>query len=603
MANTNTSATQIGGEGVKAQLKALLGIEGIEKIYFVDEVNDIMIEEAIGFLMKGLSIGKEQEIQQIAKESLSLDYNAATFTDSIREIWENLGQKKQSEFMTQITKLVDGQRAEDQITGSQLQFFFDDLTLLTPAQWEEQKTILSKSTYKVMVLFDEELGDKSPRKGHNFIEEIVSNQWSSIIPIIFSFKISSFADELPWRNDLVQNGQSNLKKGDFFALSKKRKDDPDAFVDGIKKALLNSYCETIKNESITVMRTAFQNALEDLSNWDTYDFDHVILKSSYKEGIWEPFTLERIMRIKFEDLLARQMIDSNYAKNINPAIQKAREFSGFQFDVPKKEEPSLHRYKLRYSELYANGDEVNKLNLPVENGDIFEIYQGKLKGKYVLVGQECDLMVRTNKESKGKRTSDVAILLKISPKTNAELDEELTKYYDGNKMLNFWDNKYHLPYFDFSQELNGIVKFAPSTRLIVDLDIIDLVVYNHEGKADFDLFGTKPDLLTFSAAWEFRYDRIKDKFEKAAKTINQIGSDISKFDAQSQKLILTNTTSVKLSFIQASGIEPSFQNNRFSYGIRRIGRLRSELARHLLEKYTSYLSRKAFGHDFAKEIE
>lgn len=603
MENTNASATQIGGEGIKGQLKALLGIEGIEKIYFVDEVNDTTIEEVIGFIVKGLNIGKEQEIQQIVKKNLSLDYNAATLVDSIREIWENLGQKEQSEFMTQIVTQVDGQRAEDQITGSQLQFFFDDLTLLTPSQWEEQKTVLSKSTNRVMVLFDEELGDKSPRKGHNFIEEIVSNQWRSIIPIIFSFKISSFADELPWRNDLVQNGQSNLKKGDFFALSKKRKDDPDAFVDGIKKALLNSYCETIKDESIAVMQTAFQNALEDLSNWDTYDFDHVILKSSYKEGIWEPFTLERIMRIKFEDLLARQMINSNYARNINPAIQKAREFSGFQFDVPEKEEPSLHRYKLRYSELYANGDEVNRLNLPVENGDIFEIYEGKLKGKYVLVGQECDLMVRTNKESKGKRTSDVAILLKISPKTNAELDEELIKYYDGNKMLNFWDNKYHLPYFGFSQELNGIVKFAPSTRLIVDLDIIDLVVYNHDGKADFDLLGTKPDLLTFSAAWEFRYDRIKDKFEKAAKTINQIGSGISKFDAQSQKLILTNTTSVKLSFIQASGIEPSFQNNRFSYGIRRIGRLRSELARHLLEKYTSYLSRKAFGHDFAKEIE
>lgn len=603
MENTNTFMETSENEKIKQQLKALLAIEGIEKIYFVDETNDVDIDIIKGLIIKGEQDGKSQDLEIVLKEHLPSEEHVDSPIEYLEQNWKRLKTSTQKELIVKITKVVDPEKGEDQMVSSQLQIFFDDLTLLTPQEWEELKISLAGGLNKILVLFDEELGNEFSRKGHGFIEEIISNDWNLIIPVIFSFKIPSFAEELTWRNNLIQSGQSNLKKKDFFALSKHRKDDPNAFSDGIKKALLNSYCETIKDESIAVMQTAFQNALEDLNNWDTYDFDHVILKSSYKEGIWEPFTLERIMRIKFEDLLARQMIDSNYAKNINLAIRKAREFSGFQFDVPEKEEPFLHRYKLRYSELYANGDEVNKLNLPVENGDIFEIYQGKLKGKYVLVGQECDLMVRTNKESKGKRTSDVAILLKISPKTNAELDEELTKYYDGNKMLNFWDNKYHLPYFDFSQELNGIVKFAPSTRLIVDLDIIDLVVYNHEGKADFDLLGTKPDLLTFSAAWEFRYDRIKDKFEKAAKTINQIGSDISKFDAQRQKLILTNTTSVKLSFIQASGIEPSFQNNRFSYGIRRIGRLRSELARHLLEKYTSYLSRKAFGHDFAKEID
>ena len=101
------------------------------------------------------------------------------------------------------------------------------------------------------------------------------------------------------------------------------------------------------------------------------------------------------------------MVTTDYIKKVNPPIRKSKKFNDFKFDLPFNQDPYLHRYKLRHVELYADGAEINKLNLPVENGDIFEIYEGKLRGKYILVNQECDLMVRTNEESKGKKLSFV----------------------------------------------------------------------------------------------------------------------------------------------------------------------------------------------------
>lgn len=604
MTNTDTSNTQAKNDGIKKQLKALLSNEGINKIYFVDETNVVDISIIIGLIVKGISIGKDQELKKITIDFFSTDADIFSISDFVEQNWASLDMKGQIELASKIAFIVDPKRSIDLQIVSQLQIYFDNLVPLTPSQWTNQKNELEKSltraNQKVVVLFDEELGEDFPRGGHAFIEEIVKNQWSSFVPIIFSNGITTYSDEIPWRNNLSKRGQSTLEKRDFFALSKKRKDDLNTFADGIKKALLNSYCEKIKDESIKVFKAAFDEALEDLDNWDTYDFDHVILQSSYKEGIWEPFTLERIMRIKFEDLLAKQMINSSYAKAISPVIKKTRKYSSYQFELPE-EEPFLHRYKLRYSELYANGTEVNKLNLPVENGDIFEIYGEKSAGQYILVGQECDLMVRTN--NKGKRASDVGILLEVTPRTNVELEDDLEKHYSNSKMVNFWENRYLLPYYDSTQGLNGIVKFASRSRLIVDLDIIDLVVYNSEGKADLDLGAASPDLSSFSAAWELRHKKIQQRFKDAAKSIDQIHSDIAGFNVENQNLILNNSITIKLSFIRASGIEPSYKNNRFSYGIKRVGRLRQAIAQHLLEKYTSYLSRRAFGHDYAKDID
>src|SRR5690606_38544004 len=116
----------------------------------------------------------------------------------------------------------------------------------------------------------------------------------NIVCALITHLITEVKKELPERDKIVKESDGALSKNDFFALTKKRINDPEKFCDGIKKTLLNEYCEKIKEEATEIIEEAYKEVLTKLNELDTYDFDHIILRSSYGEGVWEVNTLMRI---------------------------------------------------------------------------------------------------------------------------------------------------------------------------------------------------------------------------------------------------------------------------------------------------------------------
>src|SRR5690606_13245956 len=114
-----------------------------------------------------------------------------------------------------------------------------------------------------------------------------------VIVALLTHTVTSYEEELPQRLEICGRIAA-LNIIDFFVLAKSRLDKPEVFGDGLKKVLLNTYCEQVKSKTIEIIRAAQATTIEELSKFDTYDFDYTVFKTSNTEGIWEPETLLRI---------------------------------------------------------------------------------------------------------------------------------------------------------------------------------------------------------------------------------------------------------------------------------------------------------------------
>ncbi len=598
-------------EMIKEQLQQLLALEFVDQIYFVDErIGGYDVGIIVGLVINALQTGKETQVRGIVNGGFSLDKDISILPDYLTREWDSLLPEQQKDVFIQVARISDATWISDLQKVEQISTYFDNLQPLTPDAWDNQKNNIIEHVLpdrKIIVLFDEEFGDTNPRKGHNLIEEIKENNWlKSVIPIIFSNKISTYAAELEWRNSLAASDESTLEKKDFFALSKSRSTELEAFADGIKKALLNNYIESIKTASLEIFDNALAETRKSIENLDPYNFDDVVLRTSSKEGIWEPFTLQRIIRIFQEDFIHQNMISTGYVKQMNQSIESAKSISLINIPNPAVE-PYLEKLKLRHKEIFLSDKIINGLNYPLENGDIFEIqHLNGIKEDYVLVAQECDLMVRSD----GIRTTNIGLLLPIE---NIDLSG-LTKTAKENKLKEvekMTATTFKIKYY--IEGLHSIGKVSFKNPLYVDIDFLDLTVFDADGIAKISFDAILPNENEFGASWEKRYRIIFNKFkhlmqrttkyqELAQKADGRVVGRwirrqvVSKDFAQKLQMYLLPT----FSFPQKLEIPIRLGNQSIEIGIRRIKRLRYPDSKHLLDKFTRYQARNADLHDFAE---
>jgi hypothetical protein len=149
----------------------------------------------------------------------------------------------------------------------------------------------------------------------------------------------------------------------------------------LKKACLNTYCEQIKEDTVSIIQEAQRRTIEKINTFDTYDFDQTVFQSSFTEGVWEPETLLRITDVIFKDEIRGLMLDQGYVNKTNGMICAAREVSGIKVDLKDEQDSHKEKFKLRHQELYESPKLLNQLRRPIDNGDIFKITSGAKSGK------------------------------------------------------------------------------------------------------------------------------------------------------------------------------------------------------------------------------
>ncbi|MEA5404202.1 hypothetical protein VB776_14825 [Arcicella sp. DC2W] len=473
----------------------------IDKVYFVDDSlgDEPNVNEFIGLIRKIQDIDKLRDGLSFFEFKDDLDL----FIDNINDTWDNLTPDQRNKCFVVVYKAVGKDYTSLDVSSSLKTFFNEDICVLcSPAQWEQY--ILHthhKGSSNILVLFDQDLNKSGgifvTKKGEDLIIDIKKGGYrSNIFPALFTYTITNIEEELSQRVEIVEKfkkaGEA-LSNEDFFVFTKDRLDKPDLFADAIKKLFLNQYCEQVKEKTLNLAKKAFDNTIQEFNILDTYSFDFAVLKSSLNEGVWEVETLLRIINIYLDDFIKAEMIKSDYLLQANEAFEKAHAISNsFNISIEGiKTHPYQKPIELRAKEIYEQGKIINGLHKPLENGDIFEVTDSKgKKSLYVLVAQECDLMLR----STGKRKLQTGTLIYLSSKIVKDLIADESKsfkeYETKGRPFTFWDIRYKLDHFENTKV--GIANFTVSP-LVVDLIFLDLVSFNHLGEAEIN-FKNKNEL-------------------------------------------------------------------------------------------------------------
>lgn len=595
-------------------IQSILGQMKIAKVYFIDDAinQDTGRDTFKGIVQAAIAADKIDELKTIPIQGIDFNTDTAVLPNHIDAVWDTLKHAKQLRYFERVYTIIGNPQAiNDLNVSNNLKDFFAEgqIEFLTPPEWEAKEDEILQAVpegEKILLLFDQDLklsGGKYAEgvQGENLILALKQKGVpDKVVVSLLTHTTPLVNQELPERSAICDR-VAGLSPSEFFVLAKVRLEKPAMFADGLKKVCLNTYCEQIKDSTIDILTQAQEATIDKLKKIDTYDFDHTIFKSSNTEGVWEPETLLRITDVIFRDEVRKLMVEKNYVESTNPSICAAADISKIEFKIEDLVDPYKERFKLRHQEIYEAGNLLNSLRKPIENGDIFIVTEGEKKDKkFILVAQECDMMVRGATGERGART---AVLLEIEPITEKQLHKEMSDKYkkesDRGKFNNhFFADRYKLEYFEEGTSKIGLVHFTRAT--VIDLNVTDLIVFNPAGEATIDLATSTYDEKYHNNAWKNRYKLIHDEFTAQQAIIDQQFNAIAAVGDIAIKEAMQAKLSYLFSFINKTGIQISYTANKFSFGLKRVARLRNPKSKNLLDRYTLHLSRFAELHDFAE---
>lgn len=592
----------------------LLDTENIAHIIYVDDKFDIEGQKEV---YKARLIELKNSENYIGSNTFNgIDWTGPMprFESLILELWD--ASENKSDLLYEVCTYVRDEDSANIIPALEIKNCYGDrIKLMTPDEWVTDKYQIIKDLEegkRALCLFDFEFqsGNKliPGRNGAELAKLLIDEQdcTERVVCGIFSHK---FTEEQEDEYREKYSTDYSIEESRFYTISKRRfAFDPQitGFAEGIKSLLLLPHVEQLKTESLVVLEKSNKKAGDRIKKMTPKTFNQIIQKSSLKEGVWEISTLFRLYGILSKEENYNMITDPAVRQKFNSSIKQIREIdlkdTGYNSTVPNQQ-----LIELRTSELYLSGDVINKLHLPLTNGDIF-----KIKDKeYILLVQPCNLALRAKDENCGKRDysydAGMLIPLKHIPKDKLNITTEEVKVAESS-------DKFYVAYFPGFQ--------------IVSLDILDLSIFNEEGKAsiNFSVPNLVNELIHFP--WLKRYEYIYKNllpFEKKLIEFNTVKKTVNAtIIAKQQRLKETEEPQkaeikeeIRLLKEHLSNTEKNIfniedlrkfkidctkiynpQSRVFDTTIKRVRHYKSPYSDDLLQKFMLYLSRNAFEHDF-----
>lgn len=575
----------------KSAIESFLRELNIDKILYVDDkcsINDLK-ETFIGNLLTLKS--KNPDVELFGSWSGS----NIVFKSRVTKLWDGANEPEKRELYVKLLEFEGNQEdIENSMAPLKLkEHLGDKIDLFSPTEWVNQKdAILAQlnEESKVLCLFDIDFGTAPPpdgRDGKAFAVEVLSNGAISnfVYCGIFSH-LFNVSQEFEQRNEISKS--HNLDKDKFYTISKKRFNASDylpALAEGIRNTLLISEIEYLKKESTAIIKSSFIKSLKELKELTPDTFNHIIQKSSKKEGNWEMTNLLRINSIINTDKSLNNLLSKNKREKINKSLSKIRRVEKVKTggDTPYDKDQIV---SLRKREIFIDGKILNELHFPISNGDIFKIEDKN----YILLGQPCNLALRSNgkRDIRGGQIFSTAFLLELEVVENIAL----SKVSKSQLLTMGFIEKTELP-----NDKSEIVRF-PLFKTI-SLAPLDLTVFNSNGIASINLNQDKSSLLTLQDSWKVRYTQLHKQFSGYRDNIR-----IFKKLKSSEKENLKDS-------IYYGGLFKGFKINneeclnskstKLTLNIERTGHYKSPYSADLLQQFMDYLSRNAFERNFLND--
>jgi hypothetical protein len=548
----------------------------VDDFYVLSSV-DRSAAAIIGQFAQALALGKHKECGQLLNDPSFFDVlNDEIWKRRLREQWPELSEDERLEILDDLSGLVDTDvriRRDKESAWLLRDLIPQEIVLkeISPAKWQDDEEVIFEETNAdevILCLFDHNLAvdpDYTGGSGIALLEKTVHRPHNREVICGLLTHTVSVGEEIRRSSKFAE--EHGLKRQEFVVLSKDRLADPLRFAHGIKMMLLNYLRDLLTDRVKVLTDQASDEATRRLMELDVYDFDYMVLRSSAKEGVWEAETLFRLFEIFRRTAFREQAFAAEDREVLDRSIAQIRAVRRADTVSDPEQCPPDQRWETRRIELYDEGDFVNRAHLPLELGDLFRIGQRKV----VLVAQPCDLMVREN----GRRPLKNLTLLNVTDK--------------GNDF-----NSFVLSYFDKDSGQNRYAKFRSCYH--ISADVLDLAVFDAEGKCTFDLSVSPPALLHL--AWAERFRKVKKRFERHQRKLDHLLEElqVSHLDSDARdyldQSLVAGMTGSRLP------IAFEYQDGIFEFGIRRIGRYRYPGAGSLLRHFFAFLSRDAGAHDY-----
>jgi hypothetical protein len=538
----------------------------IRRVISVDDlyVQDPTPDDLIGLLTSA------PEAAQAIPEIKDIDFavDADIWGDRLRATWNEITRDRQIAILQQVrTTVGDDQELDSMVGGTLAQLFSNyEFHPLTLKQWQAQKADLLDVTKmpNTVVLFDESFTKEggSATAGLGLIQDAyVLCPDHKLVCGLLSQNYTIDREFEAWQQ-LAQD--NHLEEHRFVLIAKEHlQKNLTGFATQIKLTVLNQQCKDLKDEAVEVLKKAHEEAAKELCAMNIYDFEHIVFRSSYREGIWEPDTLFRVFGL-FHRGATRDF--AKQSKTLATQAAAIRKVSSLP--IPGVTTLPHTTWKIQRLELYEEADHLNNHYLPTDLGDIYQKTNGNKQ--FILLAQPCDLMVRNDKKP-GRRPS-------MYEATIAEILDEPTDDPTASAELKY-----------FSPETGSSVYVNFGRTHTIKLCVLDLCAFRTDGKAAIFI----KDAVSSGVipSWQRYYSVLQKDALKLLK-------DYEALKRTNKKEVALIALLTKANHKGAITADIDQQQGKIEYHIKRVRRLLQPRAGELLNKYAAYKSRDAFEHDF-----
>jgi hypothetical protein len=334
-----------------------------------------------------------------------------------RQLWDRMDPATQEDRAKKILALARSKDADARDDGGvalTLQEIVgkEQIVTLSPNAWEKQapEIIAATANHRALVLFDQDLSEAggSPTGGMALIKNLLAKaEANNLLCGLLTHTATMENQHERWE---VLSREPGVDRDRFVVVPKQwLSQDPVGFARMLKLVALSPDCQKLKTKIKSLLDSATAEAAKQVDAISVFDFDHVVFRDSYEEGLWEPDALFRLHGIFHRTELRKS---SHVDEDLLALLDRLRTVSLIPTDCETILSPSS--WRLQQQEMYEPGDYINALHLPIEGGDIFQKTDGGSTKSFILIGQPCDLMVRTNDGQRHPEITDVH-LAEIAP--------------------------------------------------------------------------------------------------------------------------------------------------------------------------------------------
>lgn len=467
-------------------------------------------------------------------------------------------------------------------------------------EWNERKgelVSLDKTLFFVDLDFSKDGGARD--EGRIIVDFILRRCLDSQYCVLFTHNCNHGAAEERQRLEITEQ-LNDVTHHTFSVLSKSIFGQDDGLgvefkaPELLKRAFVRKLCSDLADSISDEMKLSIDKIRDQLNQHSIYELDGSIFHRSLKEGASEFDVIQRLFASE-QSSVVHEIVKEKAELISN--LKKLRSIQKIQFKPQHADEREPFKYfrsnfkpgelflRLRNSEIWTNSSSVNSIHAPLRCGDTFTVYNGSEdEFSFILLEQSCDLIVRDN----GKRKLNEAFLVPFELVQSDSKGKISTGDYGSLEHVNSL-SRYHSFSTPGNNKDNLIFDFAKSFN--VNLNLLDLCVFNEDGEASFSAAQRAcPDLI-FLPGWLEKYAIL---YEKLVET----GEDDS-YKVKSIENICGTLLNFTLDASQGMSVKLCTDTNTLSVNIRRGNRLNSPFADILLSKLYAHKTRLPLEHDFS----